>query len=258
MNKKWNKFLLEAKTSRFINLPSLKVRDSLNMNIWQSEDRLKPEIAGRLIRIALDFMDSIDIEQELILDIIMTGSLANYNWTEFSDIDLHILLDFRHVDDNISLVKDFFNAKKADWNKAHQIMIKNHEVEIYVQDVKEPHISTGVYSLLEDEWLVVPSKVVPKINFENIEIKSESLMDQIDRIEELYLNKNYEAVVNISDILKNKIKRLRRCGLAEKGIFSIENLVFKTLRNNNYIDKLHQLRNDSYDKMMSIISKNAV
>lgn len=258
MNRKWNKYLFEARASRHINLPSLKVKDSLNMNVWQSEDRLKPEISGRLIRIALDFMDSIDIEQELILDIIITGSLANYNWTEFSDIDLHILLDFRHVDDNTSLVKDFFNAKKADWNKMHQIMIKNHEVEIYVQDVNEPHISTGIYSLLEDEWLVKPNKTIPKINFENIEIKSKSLMDQIDRLKELYENKNYEAVVNIGDVLKNKIKRLRRCGLAEKGIFSIENLVFKTLRNNNYIDKLHRLRNNSYDKMMSIINKNAV
>ena len=257
MNKVWTKFLLESAENNEIDLPSLKIRDTLNMNIWQSEERVKPEISSRLIQIAMDFMDSIDIEQEFIIDIIFTGSLANYNWTEFSDIDLHIVLDFRHVDENTKLVHDFFNAQKADWNKKHQIMIKNHEVEIYVQDVNEHHISTGIYSLLEEQWLTKPSKELPKINFETIEIKAKSLMDQIDRVEVLYDKENYEAVQNISSLIKDKIERLRRCGLAEKGIFSTENLVFKTLRNNDYIKKILGLKTKSYDKMMSL-NHNAV
>ena len=257
MNKKWNKFLLEAMIREEIELPSIDINDSLNMNVWQTEERVKPEITGRLIRIALDFLDSIGIEHGMVKDITLTGSLANYNWTEFSDIDLHIIAEFREVDDNIKLVKDFFNAKKADWNKTHQIMIKNHEVEIYVQDIREPHISTGVYSLLEDEWLTKPSRQVPKIDYESVKIKAQSIMDQIDRVDNLYSSNNFEASLNVADIIRDKIKRLRRSGLAEKGIYSTENIVFKTLRNNGYIKKIMDLRTNSYDKFMSM-NHNAV
>jgi hypothetical protein len=257
MNKKWKKFLLESIQDDDIELPSMEVKDELNMNVWQSEDRIKSDISSRLIQIAIDFCESIGIDENIIYDIILTGSIANYNWTEFSDIDLHILLDFRHVDENTELVKEFFNAKKADWNKIHQIMIKGHEVEIYVQDVNEPHISTGIYSLLEDEWIVKPSLKVPKINYETIKTKAKSLMDQIDRVEELYKKNNFEAAQNVSTLLKDKIKRLRRCGLAEKGIYSTENIVFKTLRNNGYIKKIMDLRTNSYDKLMSM-NHNAV
>ena len=257
MNKKWNKFLLEAMIREEIELPSIEINDSLNMKVWQTEERVKPEITGRLIRIALDFLDSIGLEHGMVKDITLTGSLANYNWTEFSDIDLHIIAEFKEVDDNIKLVKDFFNAKKADWNKTHQIMIKNHEVEIYVQDIREPHISTGVYSLLEDEWLTKPSRQVPKIDYESVKIKAQSIMDQIDRVDNLYSSNNFEASLNVADIIRDKIKRLRRSGLAEKGIYSTENIVFKTLRNNGYIKKIMDLRTNSYDKLMSM-NHNAV
>ncbi len=257
MNKVWTKFLLEAKENNEIDLPLIEVKDSLNMNVWQSEDRIKPEISSRLVQIALDFMGGIQIPHEIIVDIILTGSLANYNWTEYSDIDLHILLKFEDVDENIKLVRNFFNAKKSDWNKLHQIYIKDHEVEIYVQDVNEPHISTGVYSLLEDEWVLKPNKFVPKIDYKNVETKAKSLIDQITRLEEMYKNNNYEAVQNVGMLIKDKIKRLRRCGLAEKGIYSIENLAFKTLRNGGYIKKLFDLKRTAYDKMMSL-NHNAV
>ena len=257
MNKQWNKFLLEAIENNEINLPSLEIKNTLNMNIWQSEERIKHEVSSRLIQIAMDFLESLDIGQHVIKDITLTGSLANYNWTEFSDIDLHILLDFRYIDKNTELVGYFFNAKKSDWNKMHQIMIKNHEVEIYIQDINEPHISTGIYSLLEDEWLLKPDQAAPKINYETIKIKAKSILDQIDRVQELYDSNNHEAVQNVSDLIRGKIKRLRRCGLAEHGIYSTENLVFKTLRNNGYIKKLLDLKNNSYDKMMSL-NHNAV
>jgi len=257
MNKQWNKFLLEAEENNEIDLPSIEVKDTLNMNIWQSEDRVKPHINSRLIQIALDFIDGLELPHEDIVDITFTGSLANYNWTEYSDIDLHILIDFRDIDENIELVRDFFNANKADWNKVHKIMIKDHEVEIYVQDVNEKHISTGVYSLLEDMWMVKPNKVNPRIDYNNIKIKTIDLMSQIDRVEELFDKNNHEAAYNVADLLRDKIKKLRRCGIMEKGIYSTENLVFKTLRNNEYIKKLFDIRTRSYDKMMSL-NHNAI
>ena len=128
MNKTWNKFLVEAEESNEIDLPSLKIKDSLNMNVWQSEDRVKHEVSSRLIQIALDFIDNLEVAQEDVVDITFTGSLANFNWTEYSDIDLHIMVDYRDIGDNDPMVRDFFSAKIADWNKTHQIIIKGHEV----------------------------------------------------------------------------------------------------------------------------------
>ena len=257
MNKTWNKFLVEAEESNEIDLPSLKIKDSLNMNVWQSEDRVKHEVSSRLIQIALDFIDNLEVAQEDVVDITFTGSLANFNWTEYSDIDLHIMVDYRDIGDNDPMVRDFFSAKIADWNKTHQIIIKGHEVEIYVQDIHEPHISTGIYSLLEDQWLVKPNREKPRIDYKNVEIKAKALMDQIDRIEELFEKDNYEAAYNVAGLLRDKIKKLRRCGIMEKGVFSTENLVFKALRNNEYIKKLFDTRIKAYDKMMSL-NHNAV
>jgi len=257
MNKIWNKFLLEGSENNEIDLPSLEIQNSLNMNVWQTEDRIRPQVSSRLIQIAMDFLGSLDIHDSDIDDIIFTGSLANYNWTEYSDLDLHVVINFSKIDDNTKLVKDFLDAKRSDWNKQHQIMIKNHEVEIYLQNTSESHISTGVYSLLEDEWLVKPSRERPKIDRRSVKVKVESIMDQIDKVEDLFERNNYEAAYNVGNLIRDKIKRLRRCGLMEKGIFSVENLVFKTLRNSEYIGKLLDLRTKAYDKMMSL-NHNAV
>ena len=44
----------------------------------------------------LDFIDFIGVPL-LIEDVIFTGSLANYNWSEYSDIDLHVVCDFIQI-----------------------------------------------------------------------------------------------------------------------------------------------------------------
>ena len=106
-------------------------------------------------------------------DITFTGSLANFNWSKFSDIDLHLLVDFSKVDENTDLVREFFRGKYGIWNKDHDIRIKGFEVEIYVQDSNEAHISTGVYSVLNDEWIVQPVQEEPEIDFENIQMKAD-------------------------------------------------------------------------------------
>ena len=45
-----------------------------------------------------------------IEDLRLTGSLANYNWSEYSDVDLHLVVDFEKIDEDIELVKAFFDS----------------------------------------------------------------------------------------------------------------------------------------------------
>jgi len=228
----------------------LTINDSLQQNIW-SEKSLKSEVSQKLIEIATNFFEDLDLDATLE-DITFTGSLANYNWTRHSDIDLHLIVDFEEVDDNIELVREFFNAKTALWNKTHNIFVKGYEVELYVQNSDEDHHSTGVYSMQNDSWIAEPIRLEPRIDTDMVKRKINSFIDMIERVEDVYDDKNYEKAHDMAVNLGRKIKKFRQSGLEDKGEYSNENLTFKYLRNKGHIKTLYDTRNQSYDKMMSL------
>ena len=231
---------------------SFKTKDSLSDDIFESSDGvffMRDEIKKRLLVIADDFIDFLGIEF-FIHDVILTGSLANYNWSKYSDVDLHILIDFKETDYKLDILKEFFDTKKNLWNKNHNIKIKKYDVELYVQDVDEKHLSSGVYSILHNEWLVTPEKSNPKIDDRKIIEKGEEYAKQIDEL--ISKNKDGEDVGNEIDDLKDKIKRFRQSGLDDGGEYSYENLTFKLLRRNGYIEKLVNLKSKLKDNKLSI------
>jgi len=229
---------------------TLQVKPELSSDIWQ-EHRLNPEIRETLLKIAQDFFNGLKLEAD-VLDIVLTGSLANYNWSKYSDIDLHIIINFEDIDENVELVREYVNAKKSVWNRAHKILIKGYEVEVYVENHTDTHHSSGVYSILRNDWLVMPPKQTHDLDWENIAIKAESFMAEVDSLERLYNLGRHDEVVEAADKLKEKIKKFRGSGLELGGEYSIENLVFKVLRRTDYIGKLITLRTDAYDRTLSI------
>tara|TARA_R110002074_G_scaffold29725_1_gene84770 strand:+ start:85 stop:834 length:750 start_codon:yes stop_codon:yes gene_type:complete len=236
-----------------IDLDSFRTRDTLNSKVWTEDKKLKPEVRTQLLKIADDFFESLEVGDLEIDDIILTGSLSNYNWSKYSDVDLHILVDFKDLDDNVELVRDYFNAKKGIWNDAHDIKIHGFDVEMYVQDTHEEHIAGGVYSILNDEWNVVPKPLDEIVIDEKlVEKKAGDLMRRIDNIEHKYDNGIYKEVVEDITKLKEKIRKFRKCGLESSGEFSPENLAFKALRRNGYLERLGDLSRDAYDKMMTL------
>jgi len=235
-------------------VPSFRAKMDLNREFWGREDLLDQKIKEKLSQIAKDFMERSEVSNVPIKDMTFTGSLANYNYSKYSDIDLHIIIDFDDVDENSDLVKEFFDFKRALWNQNHKILINGYEVEIYVQDVKEPHVSTGVYSVLDDKWLTKPDREETDIDYDNIKKKSKSLIDEIDdieRIEEIDVGV-LEKKLNKINRLKEKIRKFRKIGLETDGEYSIENLAFKVLRRNGYLKKLSDLKKNTYDEMMSL------
>ena len=230
---------------------TLEAQPGLNPELWR-EERVNPQIRETLLQIATDFFNGLGLEDVDVLDVVLTGSLANYNWSEYSDIDLHIIVDFHQVDENIELVRDFFNAKKSVWNRTHDIKIKGYEVEVYVEDRSDVHYSSGVYSLLRDNWLLLPAKQDFDLDWENIAIKAEAIMSEIDALEQVHNLGHYEEVLEGSERIKSKIKRLRQSGLESGGEYSIENLVFKVLRRTDYIGRLLRLKVNAYDRSLSI------
>jgi hypothetical protein len=227
------------------------IKEDLNRDIWDENDKLKPEIAEKLLKIARDFYEGLDLAAP-ILDITITGSIANYNWTEKSDIDLHILIDYAAVNKDTELVKKYLSQAKTNWNKNHEIMIKDHEVEVYVQDNNEPHHSTGVYSILNDEWIIKPERAEFQVSEDDVKKKNQYFVDVIDSIQKTKEDGKYEEAYGDSDRLTDKLRIYRQSGLETGGEFSVENLVFKGLRNSEYIGKLYDIKRDAYDAIMSI------
>ena len=234
-----------------VDLSSFIVHDILDRKVWNSEDKIDPVIRDRLLQIAQDFYEKLGVKAE-IKDITLTGSLANYNWSKFSDLDVHILLDYQDVDENDELVRELFMQTKSNWNRQHDIKVKGYDVELYVQNVSDPHFSSGVYSLPNDEWVVKPRREDKEIDREAVKQKAASTMDMIDDVQKLFDEGDYDGAMEYGEKVRDKIKRFRSSGLEREGEYSFENLAFKVLRRNDYLERLSKLRVDAYDSEMSM------
>ena len=237
-------------------LQSFSVRDTLNPKVWEnyddaSEAVIKPKVRDALMKIAEAFGDTLidDLEVE---DVVLTGSLSNYNWSEYSDFDLHLIIDYKQFGKQSQLYRDLFGLKKQIFNDKHDIKIFGYEVELYPQDSEEMHFASGVYSVLNDEWISKPSKEKPQL--ESL-VLTKKIDSWVDKIEGLITNIKKEGVSpNEKNIekLKEKLKDYRKSGLEKEGEYSYENLVFKYLRRSGLLEKLYDTVNRQTDKELSV------
>lgn len=238
-------------------LHSFKGKQTLNTTIWETSvgsPKIKPDLRKKIIKIADEFIDFLSVELDVI-DITLTGSLANYNWSEYSDIDLHIILDFNELGIDREFIKEFFDAKRINWNNKRNIIIKNFEVELYVQDESETHLSSGVYSIIKDKWLIKPSIKNNNFDIKTLEYKVKKWMKIIDQviIQAHSDEKDFDKTITDIETIRKKLKRYRSSGLETKGEYSYENMVFKYLRRNGYVEKLLDLKDELIDKQLSIL-----
>ena len=231
---------------------SFGTRDELNPKVWDNENTLNKEVREKLLAVATEFIEFLGVPI-LVDDIIFTGSLANYNWSKYSDVDLHVVADFTQFsDDLLPLYQELFKVKKTLFNTDHDIKIFGYDVELYVQDSNEAHFSSGVYSVLNDEWNNKPKKENVKIDKNLIRQKSSQWMEIIDTALESASDVTADDAREIIKKCRNKLKKYRTCGLEKEGEYSDENLVFKVLRRNGYIEKLMNFENDVVDKELSL------
>lgn len=230
---------------------TFEMNTTLQPDIWSELD-MDAEIAERLILIAHDFVEGLEIPVEME-DLRLTGSLANYNWSTYSDVDLHLVVDFSSIDKDVDLVKAYFDAARARWNDTHDIKIKGHEVEIYVEDASEEHVSSGIYSVLNGQWVVEPSRKEVDIDFAMARKKSDNIATRANLIRYQIDAGDYDGAFNAVERLKAKIRRMRKAGLSSpQREFSPENVAFKILRREEILKQLNDLKYDIYDTMMSI------
>lgn len=229
--------------------------DTLHPQFWD-EFEFKEDILKPILKIVDDFVkDDAHISPEMVEDVQLTGSLANYNYSEYSDLDVHILLDFADINKDEEIVKRALDGKRFIWNLRHDIKFNGHEVELYFQDIHEPHVASGLFSLSGNRWIKKPKYEKPEVDHEDVVKKANSFKKELDLLADVLDNisdeKEFSLINRRAKKLKEKIMKMRKEGLAGKGEFSVENLAFKTLRNDQTIARLNELIIKSYDLMFS-------
>ena len=237
-------------------IKSFKSQDELNSKIWEKDGKsymMRPDVRERLLEVANLFIDSLGVDV-IITDIIMIGSLVNYNWSKYSDIDLHVVLNFNQFPENSKdLYLEFFDLKKVVFNQKHNITMFGYDVECFVQKEDETTFSSGIYSILYDMWMNEPKKLgVDNIDKELLKDKASQWMRIIDGVVDNIEDENPDEIKSLVKKYKEKLKKFRNCGLEKDGEMSLENLVFKLLRRNGYIEKLYDVPTEIIDKKLSM------
>lgn len=215
--------------------------DSLNPKLW-ADNKLKPEVSKKLKEIADAFIESLEIPRNAIKDIVITGSSASYNYTPQSDIDLHLIVDFEKVHKDCPIVGEYLLAKKSEFNNNHDIHIYGIPVEVYAESIDNENVHNGLYSLKDDRWIDEPKKLKPVDNDIAVNAKFKEFKEAAEQVGDK----------DVAVELIQKIKKMRKAGLAKAGEFSVENLVFKKLRNEGIIGKLMDVKKEETDKELSL------
>ena len=207
---------------------SIEIHDQLNQKLFDGE-KLKPEIREKILEIVDEFLDNLWVKIEP-LDIQLLGSNASYNYTEFSDLDIHIITNFEFLNASQEILNALYNLEKTNFNKNHNITIKGIPVELYVEDVDSSAISNGIYSIKDDRWIKFPNKI--------IDVPQYDLSKQVERwklvIENRLNDENKEELVD----LVNRLYMIRKNSIAVDGEYGKGNQLFKEIRNLGLLDSI--------------------
>ena len=243
-----------------VNLDSFKKQNTLPPKIWKDDDTIDSKVRLKLLDIADDFWKFANVSWVDMRGVRLTGSICNFNWSDKSDIDLHIVVDFSDVDERKDFVQEYFNDKKNEWNRSHDnLIIYGYPVELYVEDVDAETESGGIYDLEENKWIKKPSSdKIKEIGLDKYSIKdiSAKIMTKIDDIIDAFNATDDDAelrkIGKDANDLYNKIKKMRKEGLARGGENDPDNIIYKVLRRAGYMDMLRTFSSELYDKLNSI------
>jgi hypothetical protein len=242
-------------------MSSFEKQKSLQQDLWDSEDKLNSRVRLKLLDIADDFIETLGISWIKPIDIILTGSLCNYNWSSYSDVDLHIIIDFSEINQKKQFVEEYFKLKKNEWNESHKdLNIYGFKVELYVEDIENESVHNSIYSLEKNEWVKKPQidniQPITKTKEEKITYLASIALTKIENIENALLEPlddvKLRKLQNKTDKLLTTLQVVRKNGLQSKGEMSVGNIIYKICRRTGYLRKLWNMKNEIYDKLKSL------
>lgn len=219
------------------------VHDTLNPKFWNSDNKLLDDVKLRLVDIIEQFTLSCELPLNIV-DAHIVGSNASYNYTKYSDLDVHIISNFELVDAPKDFLQLAYNAVKAKFNTDYNITIRGVDVELYVEDVRSTAVSNGIYSLYQDDWIKFPKKLtdVPQhdisVEFNTWSQKFQTAIDSRD-------SDNITQVVN-------DIYVVRKNSLDTDGEYGPGNLLFKELRNAGFLDAAKDAYKETRSKELTL------
>jgi hypothetical protein len=236
---------LEARIDPAAVSKNIAFHDRLNPGLWDESDDMLLPVRARLLKAAMAFYDFLEMPELKLSDVVVTGSNAAYNYTDLSDIDVHLIVDYSKTTCP-KLAENFFSAKKTLWNVSHDISVRGFKIEMYVEDQRSPAYSNGVFSILRGSWLNHPEPVEPSYDDAAVLAKTEHLADEIDAL------LDGQPDMDRLSALMSRLREMRQSGLRDGGEFSTENLAFKSLRALGYLDRLRDARTQAQDRGLSL------
>ena len=227
---------------------TLEFHKELNSKFWNENKELDKEVKDKLLEIANAWAEYANIEAKDIKDVYLLGGNCNYNYTKYSDLDIHLVIDMDKISCDRDLLFLYYMDKKNIWGENHDITVKGYPVEIFAQDYKdEPKIGQGVYSLKYEKWIQEPTRE-DVTRYKASQIKHKVIFYTA------LINKALKGKMSLDEIakLKEKIRLMRKAGIEKGGEYSFENLVFKEIRNRNLLTKLNNYKKEKIDKMLSL------
>jgi hypothetical protein len=248
-NKNLRSFMQMVKRKPVVEDTTLEYHNEMNPKIWTDDHKLRPEVRGKLLQIAEAWRMFAKIPLNKVMTIILTGGNANYNYTSASDLDVHLIINRNDFNVDRDLVDEYLQDKKTLWTLTHpDITVNGYPVELYAQDsVDVPHYGQGVYNIVDDEWVQSPEKL--NLDFSKNHLLQQKVEDYKKLIDHLITSKADKDSIGV---VKDKIRNMRGAAIQKGGEFSFENLVFKDLRNQGYLDKLSDYERTSMDKALSL------
>lgn len=225
----------------------LENHDQLNPVLWDEGGNLRPEIRQKLLDFAHALQGFGHIPSDIVKDIWIVGGNCGYNYTRYSDIDVHVIIQKDLLGTGI-VIDQYLKSVKLLWSAKHNVKVKGYSLEGYFEDISEPIKSDGIFSLQQNQWIKKPTPSTGH-DYENntdLQVKVKDYQDLIDHMI------SQKASLKAFEDLKHKISDMRKQGLATGGEFSIPNLAFKGLRNTGYLDKMTRYMIDTVDQSLSL------
>lgn len=224
-------------------LEALEIHNTLNPKLWSKDNELLPEVREKLIGIVNYFVEYIDVPVRVV-DVHLVGSNCSYNYTEHSDLDVHIVANFETANVDKTFLMALYNEKRWSFNASHDIKIRGIDVELYVEDIKSTTISNGIYSLYSNKWIKFPEKIpVPK----KVDVSHEVERWE-EEIQKILNSENTEKIKRAIDLLY----MMRKNSIDVDGEYGKGNQIFKEIRNKGLLDELKDAVKKSISKDLSL------
>lgn len=246
-----------------------KPKDNLNPRFFIG-NKLNRRIRKIMLNLFNILINEITLKKvnQSIVDKNFVGSMASYQWSENSDIDLHLIVDDEELarEYNTSTIEILETLRKTAKHLNKKFYILGHPVELYIQGKNEPFYSDGVYNIEYDTWEKIPEiKTFDKEKIKKAKKQAKEYKKYIFQkmksinidLKNMHKNeKNAEKLKNDLFFIENEISKLkneRNKSIRKEGNDSIGNMRFKFIQRDKVIDKMKNKKEDIIQILLNYI-----